>query len=178
MAVTQREMTWGPWVNLVIPGGGLILIGWPWIGWVIGLLFILSVNVALALTLLFPDEYPAWYGGLAIGVAAGTYLGAQLRLRQLLTVRRLSAAEELRNAAIKAALSAVKQGDVAGALLHLERIADEANQDLLVAYRVAQVISETGDIGETRTAWERVRRLDRYNLYRAVIRAELARLPN
>lgn len=174
---TQREIAWGPWVNLIVPGGGLILVGWPWIGWLIGLLFVLSLNAGLALTLLFPDEYPAWVGGLAIGVAAGTYLGAQLRLRQILTARRLSTEEERRNAAIRSAMEAVQAGDVAEALLHLEKIAPEAERDLLVAYRVAQVVTQTGDAAEARVAWERVQRLDRYNLYRAVIRAELARLP-
>lgn len=176
MSISQRQAFWSPWINLVVPGSGLILIGWPWVGWLIGLLFVLSLNVALATTLLIPDEYPGWIGGLAIGLAGGTWLGAQLRLRQCLNTRQLSLSEAHRNSRIRAALEAVDAGDQVRALEALQEIASEADHDLLVAYRVAQVISTTDDLAGAREAWERVSRLDRYHLYRSVVRAELARL--
>lgn len=175
---THQEHAWSTWVNLLIPGGGLILVGWPWLGWAIGLLFVLALNASLAIILLFPDEWPAWVGGLAIGVTGGTYLGAQIRLRQLITLRRLTAAEEFRNSTLRTALAAAEAGDQLTALEHLEKLADEADRDLLVAYRVAQVISATGDAEGSQSAWARVQRLDRYGLYRGVIRAELARFEN
>jgi hypothetical protein len=93
MSISQRQAYWSPWINLVVPGSGLILIGWPWVGWLIGLMFVLSLNVALATTLLIPDEYPGWIGGLAIGLSGGTWLGAQLRLRQCLNTRQLTLSE-------------------------------------------------------------------------------------
>jgi len=57
--------------NLLVPGAGLMLADALLTGVVVGLLFVVSANIALWGTLLIPDELAPWLTGLSIGVAAG-----------------------------------------------------------------------------------------------------------
>ena len=167
---------WARGANLLVPGTGPVLVGRPWLGWCTGLLFALAINAALALTLLFPDELPGWYGGLAIGVTGGIYVGAQIRLVRMLraTARETQAAR--RRMTLARAADALNRREPLAALEIIAALADEADHDLLIAYRLAQVMSATGDRTAAAEAWQRVERLDRHRLYRRVVRDERARL--
>ena len=84
-----RAGRWAAWVNLLLPGGGLILLGAVGSGLLAGLLFIACANFALVAVLWFPDDFSGTTQALGIGLAAGAYVGAQVRV--MAQVRRLRA---------------------------------------------------------------------------------------
>jgi hypothetical protein len=161
-----RNATRGQLINLVIPGGGLILIGSETIGVLVALLFTVAANYAIAALLLIPDEVPATWRGLSLGVAIGTYLGAQIRYAQTVRHGRASAAREQRGAALRAARGALLAGRVEDAWRAIQPLAEQAESDLVVAYRLAQVLTAREGSAAALAAWRRVRRLDRHRIYR------------
>lgn len=160
------------WLNLVLPGGGLVLLGEIGGGLLVGLLFTACTGFALLSTLLFPDDYPRAVTVLGIGLAAGSYVGAQVRLSQAL--RRQAAAQAARRRAsqLRLACECLQRGDPAGALAALEPLVDSARTDLLVAYRLAQALSAAGDDAGAAAAWEQVRALDRHGLFKRMANCE------
>ena len=162
----DRTASIGRLVNLVVPGGGLILVGSELLGVIVGLLFAATAGFALAATLLIPADVPATWRGLGIGVAIGTYLGAQIRFAQTLRERGAQASAERRRAALRAARSALLEGRVEAAWDSLAPLRDEFESDLVLAYRAAQVLTARGDGSAALVAWRRVRRLDRHRVYR------------
>lgn len=159
--------------NLALPGAGLILLG-DWIqGTVIGLAFAASANLALAATGLVPDAFHPVVRGLIIGITGGLYVGAQLRLRNRWHLHLEQAAERQRRNALKEVHDSLRRGAFEDALAALAPIADRAQDDLLVAFRLAQALTGTGDREAARAAWEYVRALDRHGIYRDEIRANL-----
>ena len=175
----EREAGWAACLNLLIPGVGIILLGRVAIGLLVGLIFVLCVNYALWATLLIPDEFPSWARGLGIGLAGGTYVGAQLRLAQTVRSRDRQRRAALRRQALNAAREALRLGDSAAALEALGPVRAHAEHDLLIAYRLAQLYTGAGDVAQALAAWQRVRALDRHRIYRDEIRANeevLARL--
>jgi hypothetical protein len=165
----QREESAARWLNLLIPGGGLIMVGHVWLGLVVAAAFTACANSALAMGLLFPDDLPAWVGGLSIGVAGGTYLGAQLRLAQTVRSRRRDAATARRRRALEAARVHLAGGEYEQAWEAIRTLAEQADRDLLLAYRVAQVLTAKKDVDEALRAWHLVRSLDRHHVYREQI---------
>jgi hypothetical protein len=161
-----RGMTGSRLVNLVVPGGGLILIGHETLGVLIGVLFTLSAGYALAATLLFPDDTSTTWRGLGIGVALGTYIGAQIRYAQTVRYEADQAFGDLRRSALGAARRALDAGRADEAWALLQPLLPQVETDLLVAYRVAQVLTARGDGGAALRAWRRVGRLDRHRIYR------------
>ncbi|MBU0641267.1 MAG: hypothetical protein KKB50_20605 [Planctomycetes bacterium] len=159
------EATWARCVNLVMPGGGLILLGRVSSGVLIGLLFAVSANLAVWTTLLVPDNASLWVTGLCVGVSGGTYLGAQLRLTQTVRAQQRAAAAAARRQALRDVRAHIQAGDTERALLALEPIAAQAEYDLFVAYRLAQVLTMAGDARGAHTVWQWVRRLDTDRLY-------------
>jgi hypothetical protein len=153
-------------INLVIPGGGLVLIGSEIIGTLVVILFTAAACFALGASLVFPDDVPATWRGLGIGVALGTYVGAQVRFAQTLHYERGRASDELRRVALRDARDALSVGRVEDAWRSLQPIVGRVEVDLLLAYRVAQVVTARGDDVAALRAWRRVRRLDRHRIYR------------
>jgi hypothetical protein len=156
----------GQLVNLVVPGGGLILSGNALLGVLIAALFTLTANFALLASLLFPDDFSATRRGLGIGVAIGTYVGAQIRYAQSLRSQRRQAADTLRHNVLGAVRSALLAGRVDDAWQAIQPLINQVNDDLVVAYRVAQVLTAREGGEAALAAWERVRRLDRHRVYR------------
>lgn len=167
--IAEREQSAAWWINLLIPGGGLITIGRVWLGLIIALLFALLANCALAFSLLFPDDVPSWAGGLTTGLAGGTYLGAQLRFAQTVRSRHREAATAHRRQALEAARACLTAGQYHQAWEAIRPLAAQADRDLLVAYRVAQVLTAKQDVNAALDAWHLVRRLDRHHIYREQI---------
>ena len=165
----EREQSTAWWVNLLIPGGGLVMIGRVWFGLVIVLLFTLLANCALAFSLLFPDDVPRWAGGLATGLAGGTYLGAQLRFAQTVRSRYQAAMTARRRQALEAVRTCLAAGQYDQAWDAIRPLAAQADRDLLVAYRLAQVLTAKQDVDAARNAWQLVRALDRHHIYREQI---------
>lgn len=69
-------------LNLLIPGTGLILRRREWLGFLIALMFAICANFAIAGFLIAPVAFPAWIVWLAVVLAIGIWLGAQLFLWQ------------------------------------------------------------------------------------------------
>lgn len=161
-----KALTFARIVNLLIPGGGLILVGSTASGMLVALLFTAAANLGLAAILLFPDDVSPTWRGLGLGVAIGTYFGAQLRYAQSVRDQRRRSAAELRQIALRDVYTALREGRVEEAWRALQPLAEQAEDDLVLAYRLAQVLTARGDGPEALAAWRRVRRLDRHRIYR------------
>lgn len=162
----DRTATGGRLANLVIPGGGLILIGSEITGVLVALLFTAAASFALAVCLLFPDDVSPSWRGLGVGVAIGTYVGAQVRYAQSVRELRARATGQLRRAVLSDVRCALLAGQVEDAWRALQPLREQAESDLVLAYRLAQVLTARGDGAAALAAWRRVRRLDRHRIYR------------
>ncbi len=152
--------------NLLVPGSGLILLGDVLTGLVFCLLLTIVANLCLAGWLLIPDEVPPPWRITALIVAAGTYALAQLRCAHRLR-RERQQREVLRRREVLAAVQQLLiQDQPARAWELLQPLAGLAEDDLLVAWRVAQVLTAKRDVEAALAAWQRLRRLDRHHLYR------------
>jgi hypothetical protein len=156
----------GQAVNLLVPGGGLILIGSVPLGVLVAALFTVAAHFAVAASLLFPDDVPPTWRGLGIGLAIGSYLGAQMRYAQTVRSQRARAAAERRHAALRDARLALLAGRADDAWRAIQPLAERVEDDLVLAYRFAQVLTARGDHAAALEAWQRVRRLDRHRIYR------------
>lgn len=157
---------WAPWVNLLLPGGGMILLGSAASGLLGGLLFAVCANFALLAVLLFPDDFSGTAQALAIGVAAGAYVGAQVRFVACARKLREQTAASFRRRLLWQSQELLARGEAGRAVEVLRPLADQAGDDLLVAYRLAQALTAAGDVPAARAAWRQVRQLDRHGLYR------------
>ena len=163
------------WLNLVVPGVGLVLTGHLTSGWIVGVIFAAAANCAIIGGLIMPDDVsPSWVG-LAIGVTGGAYAGAQIRLAQSLREDRLTQRIALRHEALRRVRTALEAHDPETAWRALQPIQDLAADDLLVAYRLAQVLTAREDVDNATAAWEHLRRLDRHRIYSDTTRRHLAR---
>lgn len=69
-------------LNLLVPGAGLILTARDWSGVLLALMFALCGNVALAGWLIAPAAVPGWLSNSAAILAGLTWLAAQWLLRR------------------------------------------------------------------------------------------------
>jgi hypothetical protein len=154
----------------------LILIGAAWSGLLTGLVFAGCANFALIAGLLFPDDFSRVHQALGVGLAVGSYLGAQVRFAQTVRDRREQATAALRRQLLREAQEHLASGAATAALRTLQPLAHLAGRDLLVAYRLAQALTGAGDAREARAAWQQVRELDPHGLYREQVRENERRL--
>lgn len=162
----ERQENLARLINLAAPGGGLIVLGQTWTGAVIAVLFALCANLAVAASLIIPDDVPRWWAGLAVGLAAGVYVGAQLRLFWTVRSLRRERATTARHDALRDALLLMRQGRFDPAREKISDLSHLMETDLLVAYRYAQVLTGCDDPTGAGRAWLRVRGLDRHKIYR------------
>jgi len=154
-----------------VPGGGLILLGAETTGVVIALLFTAAASYAIAVNLLMPAGFTPMWRNLWLGVALGTWVGAQVRLGQTLRHRQTAARTAARRAALRKTQLALQEGRLDDAWEAISHLAEESPNDLMVAYRLAQVLTARGEAAAAAQAWERLWRLDRHRLYRAELEA-------
>lgn len=157
----------GRMVNLVVPGGGLILIGYEALGMLVAVLFSASTCYVIAAGLLFPDDTTIAWRNLILGIALGTWVGAQIRYAQSVRHLREEAADARRRKSLRETQAALREDRVGDAWRAIKPLAELAESDLALAYRLAQVQSARGEYARARQAWRRVRRLDRHRIYRA-----------
>lgn len=160
---------WALWANLVLPGSGMILVGALASGLLGGLVFAVCANFALAAVLLVPDDFSATAQALAIGTAAGAYVGAQGRCAGCVRAWRAQASERARRRLLWQSQELLARGDAAQAAALLRPLVDEAPDDLLVIYRLAQALTVAGDVPGARAAWQQLRQLDCHGLYKQQI---------
>ncbi len=157
------------WLNWLLPGGGLILLGAPWSGWLLGLLFAASADFALSTVLLFPDDYSPGQRLLAILVAAGVYVAAQWRLAHALRDAHQQADAAQRRQVLAEVQELLARGANREAVAALRPLATQAASDLHVAYRLAQALTAAGDPAAG-AAWRRVAELDPHGIYKQQMR--------
>lgn len=165
-------------LNLLAPGAGLTLIGA--LGWGIALaiLFGISANAAIASTWLFPDEVPPAWAAAFFGLAAASYVTAQIRLGQILRGRRLASGRARRRARLAEVQDHLAGGAAEKAWESLQPLQAQAPDDLLVALLAAEIQTIRGDAEAAERAWNRLATLDRHHLYREQVRAGRERLRN
>ena len=156
-------------LNLLVPGAGIILLGRTWVGLLIGVLFLTCANFALWTTLLIPDDYSPWLRGLGIGLAGGTYIGAQMRLTQTVRQQRHQIQSKLRHMALSTVRECLQREDYAAALKAIAPVRGHGNNDLLVAHRLAQILTGLNH-ADALAAWRHLRTLDRHRFYQDEIR--------
>ncbi|TWT42217.1 hypothetical protein RAS1_33470 [Phycisphaerae bacterium RAS1] len=161
-------------LNLVVPGAGLVLLGEPGVGVLLGLLFGGLLNVLIASTLIFPDELSTLTTAVAAIGAAAVYVFAQRRLPRAATRATLALLAAQRRSALRHAADCIERGRAADALAALAPLAALRAHDLLVAYRYAQAVSLTEDAGAAREAWRCLRRIDLHKVYGDEIASHLA----
>lgn len=162
----DRRAAVAQWVNTFAPGVGLILLRRVWMGLIVSALFTLFANVVVLAVFLLPDEFNAWTAGLSIGLTGGTYVGAQVRLVMVVREARRKRAAEKRRRVLGRVLELMRDGEARAALRELSVLEHLWETDLLVAYRVAQLLSAAADEeAGARRAWQRVRRLDKHRIY-------------
>jgi hypothetical protein len=153
-------------LNMLVPGSGIIWLGRTVAGLVFGALFAACANLAVWSMLLIPDDLPAWVPPLAIGLATGAYLACQVQFVRSARGRRQAEQEAVRRSALIRVREALEEGDCRRGLAALAPVSHLAAHDLLVAYRMAQVLSGLEDAEAARRAWRQVRALDRHHIYR------------
>lgn len=156
-------------LNLLVPGAGLVLLGSALTGLVIAAVFAASANFVLIAALLIPDDVTPWLRGLGIGVTGGSYVGAQIRFAQTVRRQRQTAVQAARRRALALARANLQAGDYVQAWEALRPVSYLAADDLLVAYRIAQVLTGKQDVPGAQLAWQRVRDLDKHHIYRRLI---------
>src|SRR5262245_3235280 len=172
-AASPRDAARRRLINLVIPGAGLVLAGRPLAGFGTGLSFAATLNAALALGLLIPDDFPRTAVWCATA-AALFYIVAQFLLLRADARDQASGARNERREALSALVSALREGrsdDAAAA-----RLQPLAECDLHVAYRLAQSATLRADADGALAAWERVRQLDPHHIYRGEMLAALRQI--
>lgn len=170
IADAQRALDIPRLINYLVPGGGLILVGASISGVLSALLFTLSLSAALIGLLLFPDDLPQPWSGLSLGVALGTYFGAQWRYAQTMRSRADQAYSDLRRQVQQRVRQALLDDRPADAWKIVQPFMTEVECDLSLAFLVAQVLTRKGDEQAALHAWRRVRRLDRHRIYYREIR--------
>jgi hypothetical protein len=163
-------------VNLLLPGGGLILVGELSSGLLVGIAFAACANFALLATLLFPDDFGSSLHALGVGVAGGSFVGAQIRMAQTVRGLRERASTLERRQILWTVRGLCERGEYGAALQVITPLSRRLPDDELVAYRVAQILSEAGTVRAARAAWQRVRQLDRHGVYREQARKFEAQL--
>jgi hypothetical protein len=103
---------------------------------------------------------------LIIGFAAGSFFGAQLRLAHTQRAIRADELAAVRRRTLTEIQSLLNRGEPARALELLHPLARRFPRDLLVAYRLAQVLTASGNKHAARAAWQQLRTLDRHGIYR------------
>lgn len=172
----QRRAALARLVNILVPGGGLILLGAVWRGLLIGVVFTLLADFALLATLLIPDDVPGWARVAAVVGAVAVYALAQLRVEQYVHRRRRDADHKLRRAALLEARARLEEQAFEAALAALAPIMELSDHDLLVAYRIAQALTGAERHDAALDAWRRVQVLDVHHIYRTQREDQLRRL--
>lgn len=165
--------SWARVLNLIVPGIGMVLVGNPVQGLIIGLCVAVLVNLALWAVLIIPADFERVEQGTLIGVAAGAYVGAQLRLAFVTQRQRRAGRQDRRREVLELVRQRLRARDFAGAREALAALPDPLADDLLTALRRAQIFTGLGDEPRARAAWEQVRRLDHQRLYKSEVRAVL-----
>lgn len=171
--LTESAINRLTYLNLLIPGGGLILAGRVVAGLMVGILFVMAAALAIEGNLIAPHGTSRFGAMLTIGLAIGLYLSAQIRMRRAAREARSASSLERRRTTMIAARQAMASGEYPQARELLLQMQRENPADLHVAYRLAQIASKTEPPEAAREAWRRLRLLDKHRIYKEEIARQL-----
>jgi len=162
-------MVW--FLNILIPGCGLIVLKREWLGFFVAAFFGLCGNAALAGWLIAPDALPKWLVVFIALVTAATWIGAQLLLasRQRDIVRRQEGLSRI----LLDARNALDTGNLDSARAHLENGCDLDEESVEWHVLWARVCTRDGDLVAGQQAWSRVLKLDIQRQYHSEARQAL-----
>ena len=165
------------WVNVLIPGAGLIILRREWLGSTVALLFGMLAGSGIWGCLITPASVGAWTVGLMLTGAALIWLGGQVLLRRQLAVfndpSRAREVERLRQQAADSASA----GNYTEALSMLRLALSLNDEDLDTLVQQADLLTALGRFREARRAWRQVEWLDRRRHYRRRVVEALQHLP-
>ena len=165
------------WVNVLIPGAGLIVLRREWLGSAVALLFGMLAGSGIWGCLISPASAGTWTVALTLTGAALIWLGGQILLhRQLAVFNDPSLALEVERLRQQAADSA-GAGNYTEALSMLRLALSLNDEDLDTLVQQADLLTTLGRFREARRAWRQVEQLDRRQRYRRRIVEALQRLP-
>ncbi|MCP4594761.1 MAG: hypothetical protein GY842_28855 [bacterium] len=166
-----------PWLNLAVPGAGLILLRREWLGLTWAILFCLCAQTCLWGWLIVPKLIPGWLTSSAAGGAILTWVGAQYTL--VVRLRRAFGAgvEQEVGRLCGLAQTALEAGDYTRAREMLLVALTLNDEDAQVNSLWAQLMTALGKIAQARRAWTRVVRLTRDDLVRRQADEARAALP-
>jgi hypothetical protein len=153
-------------LNRVFPGAGLILAGSITAGLAVGLAFTATASLAIASYGLIPENVPPLARAGLLAAALAWYFCAQVWAAQAVRSRREAERAARRRGVLGRSLAALEQGEARLARELIEPLAAAEPDDLLVACRIAQILTALGDVPGAQAAWERLQRLDRHRLFR------------
>lgn len=154
------------WINLFVPGGGLILSGHVTAGLMVGVFFGVLCNLAILASLVVPDEFSRSGRSLCILSAALVYILAQFLLIRAHASDVQVARNCARRSTLRQAAASLEQGDAEAARVELEALRSQSKGDLHVAVCHARALSAGGDSAAAIRAWEAVREIDKHHIYR------------
>jgi positive regulator of sigma E activity len=157
-------------LNLVLPGGGLVLLDATWTGLLFGAAFIFLLNLALLAVFVTPDDFAAAGRAAAIAAVVLGYAAAQIGMATHLRRFREDQALAERRRILREIERLAAVGDAAAALRLLESLAGADSADLALAHCRATLLAALGRRDEARAAWEHLRRVDRHGVYRDITR--------
>lgn len=153
-------------VNLLIPGSAVILVGGPLPGALLALLYAAAASFAIWAVWIVPDSAAPWMTGIAVAFAAAAFVAGQLQLAQSLRRRRAERATDARRRVLQRVARCIDDGAYREALEALRPLQAAARQDLLVSFRVAQVLTLARIVPEAEAAWRHLRAIDIHHIYR------------
>ena len=163
-------------VNLLVPGAGLIAARREWLGLTLALLYTLLAQIGLVGILIAPRLVPQWLVVTALAAATGVWLVSQwLFLQRFSRLRDPASAAEIASLRHQAQ-AAMQAADYHDALQMLTLASELDDEDLETAVDLANLLILLGRFQEARSAWHRVRTLDRHALHTHETEAALQRL--
>lgn len=153
-------------LNLIVPGSGLIISQREWFGLTLALLFGVCSQIALGGWLIAPAAIPLWLTFAAAVMAALVWVAAQVLLHHHLGVFNHPQRGEQIARFLDEARAAVNHGDRRSALLLVEAALSLDDECLDTCVERARLLSRLGPAASMNRAWRRVAALDTLGRYR------------
>ncbi|MCG3181011.1 MAG: hypothetical protein BIFFINMI_03378 [Phycisphaerae bacterium] len=167
------------WLNVVLPGGGLVLRDRWLTGLLIGLAFWFPLTTAFYFTWIAPTQLrPIWAAGLLAG-AILAYVAAQIALAVVLAARDGELADYAGRTVplLRAAYVAMSDGDWIAAQIELERLLAVDREHFEGNLTQARLLALSGKNDQARQAYARCRRLTARGRWLWEIGREVGLLP-
>lgn len=166
-------MRW--FLNLVMPGCGLVWVGRLVWGLVLAVLFAPAAGVLALAWLVAPQALPPAAVAVAAGVAGGAFVAAQVLLLQDYRLRNDEAWRHHVAALEESAREYFEAGNPFEALLAVEELLEVNPDDLEAHLLKARILAADGKYARAAEAYRRLERVDVHGVHRREVAEALAR---